>query len=208
MKKTLIAPAYAYQQFTDDSNIVAFFDAFNQMATETLTWLAEHPFPLYIGSYLTGGFLDYCAYCLYGQFRYKISYVQLQQYGGALNDQDINRIAIDEIIVQKNYLGTTINDDLFKRILTWNLYKGDGLSFTIPWLKRRIMRFLTGNEGQVWRFNSCQNVDVKVKGRIVAITITPGDWDSSLISVLDRIINNGILNIPPIYNYAISERQS
>ena len=40
-----------------------------------------------------------------------------------------------------------VSDDLFKRIMTWNFYKGDGYYFTIPWLKRRIMRFLTGIDG-------------------------------------------------------------
>jgi hypothetical protein len=39
------------------------------------------------------------------------------------------------------------DDDLFKRILTWHLYKGDGKLFNIRWLKRRIMRFLTGEQG-------------------------------------------------------------
>ncbi|WP_258557194.1 hypothetical protein [Kluyvera ascorbata] len=39
------------------------------------------------------------------------------------------------------------SDDLFKRIMTWNFYKGDGFYFTIPWLKRRVLRFLTGVDG-------------------------------------------------------------
>ncbi|STX01610.1 Uncharacterised protein [Kluyvera ascorbata] len=31
--------------------------------------------------------------------------------------------------------------------MTWNFYKGDGFYFTIPWLKRRVLRFLTGVDG-------------------------------------------------------------
>ncbi|MGA3767720.1 hypothetical protein ACPBXC_29065, partial [Escherichia coli] len=38
-------------------------------------------------------------------------------------------------------------DDLFKRIMTWNFYKGDGFYFSIPWIKRRILRFLLGVNG-------------------------------------------------------------
>jgi hypothetical protein len=31
--------------------------------------------------------------------------------------------------------------------MTWNFYKGDGRTFSVRWLKRRVMRFLTGANG-------------------------------------------------------------
>ncbi|WMJ65680.1 hypothetical protein RBI80_00330 [Klebsiella variicola] len=31
--------------------------------------------------------------------------------------------------------------------MTWNFYKGDGFYFSIPWIKRRILRFLLGVNG-------------------------------------------------------------
>jgi hypothetical protein len=45
--------------------------------------------------------------------------------------------------------GDIINtsDDLYRRIITWHFYKGDGKYFSIRWLKRRIWRFLYGPNG-------------------------------------------------------------
>ncbi len=40
-----------------------------------------------------------------------------------------------------------VNDDLFRRVITWHYFKGDGLVFNIRWLKRRIQRFLYGVNG-------------------------------------------------------------
>lgn len=207
MLTTLQAKAYPYHQFTDDVNITAFFDAYNKIAQDYLTWLVEHPFALYTRSEITGGFLNYCAYCLYGQFRYRISDVHLQGYTGALNDTDINRLAVDEVDIRKQYKGAAISDDNFKRILTWNFYKGDGLNFTIPWLKKRVMRFLTGENGKTKQFNNCEKISVTFQGRHITITVKPGNWDEKLVSVLDNIINNGVLNIPVMFKFTVTNQQ-
>lgn len=204
MKTDLIAPAYAYQQYSDDENITAFFSAYNDLIKETISWMVGHPMALYIGTALTGDLLTYCAYCLYGQFRYKISYTELRSILGPINSTDVNRFAVNETSIDKRYSGTTISDDLFKRVLTWNFYKGDGLNFSVPWLKRRVMRFLTGENGHAWRFNNTLPVSVTTEGRKVSITITPNGIDSDLIAILGRIISNGILNIPPSFVFSIS----
>jgi hypothetical protein len=41
----------------------------------------------------------------------------------------------------------TTTDDIFRRIITWHFWKGDGKVFDVRWLKRRVMRFLTGVDG-------------------------------------------------------------
>ena len=43
--------------------------------------------------------------------------------------------------------GDPTTDDIFKRIITWHFFKGDGKYFTVAWLKRRIYRFLYGEDG-------------------------------------------------------------
>lgn len=43
--------------------------------------------------------------------------------------------------------GQLVSDDIFQRCLTWQFYKGDGTTFSIEWLKRRVVRFLTGANG-------------------------------------------------------------
>ncbi|MDF7675085.1 hypothetical protein PT277_05140 [Acetobacteraceae bacterium ESL0709] len=203
MRDDLIYKPHPYNQFTDDEDIAAFFTAFYKIARQTISWMAEHPFAFYVGPQLTGGFLNYCTYCLYGQFRYKISYVQVQHYTGSINEEEINIKSIDEETITKTYLGTSISDDLHKRITTWNFYKGDGLNFTIPWLKRRVMRFLTGDNGHTGKFNNCVPVSVGVNAHEVTITISPGNWDSNLVDILSKIINNGILNMPPMFLFTV-----
>ena len=59
----ITAPTYPYQQFSNDAGIQ----------------------PLYMRSSITGGLLDYAAYCLYGQRRYRIGYVNLANASGAID---------------------------------------------------------------------------------------------------------------------------
>ncbi|MXV36804.1 MULTISPECIES: hypothetical protein [unclassified Saccharibacter] len=204
MRTDLIAPAHAYQQFSDDANIVAFFKAYNQLAQESLSWMVTHPMALYIGPALEGNLLTYCAFCLYGQFRYRISYTEIRSISGEIDGADIDRLTIDDTAIDKHYDGSAISDDLFKRILTWNFYKGDGLNFSIPWLKRRIMRFLTGENGHAWRFNSTHPVSVRCVGKRVIITLDRADWPDELTALLGRILTNGILNVPPMRTFTLS----
>ncbi|MXV43589.1 hypothetical protein GS501_00655 [Saccharibacter sp. 17.LH.SD] len=208
MHTTLLAPATPYQQFSDDADIIAFFEAYNALMQEIIFWMVGHPMALYIGPALTGNLLSYCALCLYGQFRYRISYVELRSVTGAIDTTTINRLSVDETVIDKRYIGNSISDDLFKRILTWNFYKGDGLNFSIPWLKRRIMRFLTGDDGHAWRFNSTDPVSVRLEGRKVIITPDTGPWSHDLVIILSRILTNGILNVPPMFTFMVKTSKS
>jgi hypothetical protein len=76
-----------------------------------------------------------------------------------------------------------ISDDVFKRILTWDIYKGDGKRFSSHWLKRRIMRFLVGVNGtdpQPWYpgfvvgAENTSAIGVQVSGTTLTVTISQG----------------------------------
>ncbi|HHR1377797.1 TPA: hypothetical protein ACS3HB_005189, partial [Citrobacter freundii] len=67
-----------------------------------------------------------------------------------------------------------VSDDLFKRIMTWNFYKGDGFYFTIPWLKRRIMRFLTGVNGVDVVNDQHWSISVLFSGSGASVSIIKG----------------------------------
>ena len=54
--------------------------------------------------------------------------------------------AVDQGFVSWSF-DPAVTDDVFKRILTWHFYKGDGKNFSVRWLKRRIWRFLQGANG-------------------------------------------------------------
>ncbi|MES2048843.1 MAG: hypothetical protein V4447_10610 [Pseudomonadota bacterium] len=114
---TQTIPSYAYVQYNDDADIVGFVNAFNVMAQEYVDFFNQIGLPIYTGPMIAGALLDWVAAGLYGFQRPALS-------GGVL-----------------------VSDDVFKRIITWHFYKGDGKVFDIRWLKRRIMRFLAGADG-------------------------------------------------------------
>lgn len=50
-------------------------------------------------------------------------------------------------ILRPRLQGAPATDDVFKRCITWAFYKGDGKTFSIRWLKRRLQRWLNGVNG-------------------------------------------------------------
>lgn len=136
--------SYLYQQYADDENLQAFVDSYNEWTQANVDWFNTVELPVY--TKLTGSMLDWVAAGLYGLSRPALPSGFTQSVGAlntwALNTIDLN--AFREATATDYYL---TNDDVFKRILTWNFYKGDGKTFDIRWLKRRVMRFLTGVDG-------------------------------------------------------------
>jgi hypothetical protein len=135
--------SYLYQQYADDDSLQAFVLSYN-VATQTIvTWLATTNLAYYPG--LTGDLLTWVAANLYGVER---AALETQPTGnfGPLNTEALYTAPLNSFIpsAQSSYAMT---DDVLQRILTWNFYKGDGNRFTMLWLKRRIMRFLTGTNG-------------------------------------------------------------
>lgn len=205
MKNTLTAPAYAYQQFSDDPDIMALFAAYNEMAQSTLSWMIAHPLALYMRPTITGGLLDYAALCLYGIARHQVGSSQIVNIAGAVDTTPINTLPVDANQLPRTSSRFDVTDDLFKRLLTWHLYKGDGLQFSIPWLKRRIMRFLTGDGGHAWRFNSTAPVSVTLRDHSVIIVIAKETADDHLITLLGALIRNGLLSVPAAFTYSITQ---
>jgi hypothetical protein len=71
--------------------------------------------------------------------------------------------------------GALVSDDVMQRCMTWQLYKGDGKTFNIEWLKRRVMRFLTGANGTDPGINQTYQISVTFgPPNIVYINILQG----------------------------------
>src|ERR1700761_9570926 len=90
-------------------------------------------------------------------------------------------------------------DEIYKRIITWFFFKGDGQYFSIPWLKRRIMRFLIGTNGAAPNIDNTYPVSVVFNGSVVTITITLTDAFGIPLSVaqlLQLAINAGAVCMP------------
>ncbi|WP_168194425.1 hypothetical protein [Formicincola oecophyllae] len=203
MNTTLTAPAYSFVQFADDPSINAFMTATNQTAQGGLDWLLQHPLALWTAPQMKGGLLAYSLYCLYGQGRPNTNFTILKTSSGAINDTDVNRMEIDGQNMDTVTVSPLEADDILKRVATWNFFKGDGFNFTIPWLKRRVMRFLTGSGGASGRFNNTVPVSVQVAGRGVTITVASGPWDGDVIAALTGLLEAGHLHLPTMYNFTL-----
>jgi hypothetical protein len=54
----------------------------------------------------------------------------------------------------------SVDDDIFRRVITWHFFKGDGLVFNIWWLKRRVWRFLMGTDGKNFNIDQTYRVSI------------------------------------------------
>jgi hypothetical protein len=206
-------PAYPYKQYADDDDIQAFFAAYNAATQTYVDWFNSVNLPFYPG--LTGDLLDWVATGLYGLPRTNLA----QSTFGALGPLDteaLNTAALNSF-TPPSVTYYTLTDDIFKRILTWNFYKGDGKRFSMLWLKRRIMRFLLGANGLdpnplsssfVIGPENTQAIGVQVASHVLTVAINE-PYISSLVQLAPGIINifsaaftGGVLDLPLQYTYA------
>lgn len=139
---TKIIPSYVYVQYADDLNVQGFVSAYNNLAQQYLDYFNGLNLPIY--TLQSGAFLDWVGQGLYNQVRPALP------QGVSFSDGPYNTYAYNEeayngsrTIGPSSFYVTT--DDIYRRIITWNFYKGDGYVFSVRWLKRRIQRFLFGS---------------------------------------------------------------
>lgn len=167
-----VIPSYVYWQYRDDDNIQAFVDAYNEMAQQFLRWLCDLHLPIYTKDPIRGALLDWVGEGVYGFPRPVLGRGQLRTVG-PYNTWRFNTLRFNTHEITGNLVTEQVTDDVYRRALTWHFYKGDGQTFTVSWLKRRVMRFLTGVDGtdpgvdQTYRvsvsFGYCCQVNITIK---------------------------------------------
>ena len=195
-----ILPSYLYLQYQDDDNLQAFVDAFNAQAQEYLDWFYNISLPVYTSPTISGSLLDWVAQGIYGMPRPVLA-TGVNKNLGPYNTWELNQIQIDgsQVINSGQYYLT--NDDLFKRCLTWNLFKGDGDTMNVVWLKKRFMRFLTGANGVDPGIADTSPISVHFgANRTITVTITRNDsmmYSAEMISAIQL----GVLVLPWQYTF-------
>jgi hypothetical protein len=201
-----VIPAYAYQQYTDDPNIVAFFAAYNKLAQAYLDWFNNINLPIYTSPTISGMLLDWVAQGLYGKQRPALQSGNLSNIG-PLNTWTPNSIPLNTIRVVGSVSQFATTDDVFRRIITWFFFKGDGQNFTIPWLKRRVVRFLTGLSGISTNIDNTYQVSVTFdENYAVTITVTLTGSDSITLAnaqILQAAVASGVLALPFQFTFTI-----
>jgi hypothetical protein len=138
--------SYLYREYNDDDDLQAFVDAYNGQSQQYVDWFNTIGLPVYTGPLISGLLLDWVAQGIYGLTRPVLSSFQSALIG-PLDTYGFNELGLNEseLVGPKDIAATS--DDVFKRIITWHMYRGDGRYFNVTWLKRRIMRFLYGVNG-------------------------------------------------------------
>jgi hypothetical protein len=172
--------SYLYQQYIDDDNLQAWVNAYNAYTQLYLNWFNQNPLAIYTNPNINGALLDWVANNLYGIARPTLSSGRNQDIGpyntGLFNQVGWN---IDQRIGPSNV--TITSDDIFKRILTWNLYRGDGKVFNLNWLKRRITRFLNGPNGTDPGVQQTYSVSAFYPSRFQVDVILPANPNSTIL---------------------------
>lgn len=198
MPTTSLIPSYSYIQFADDENIAAWFSGHNEYAQSYLDWFSETPLAIYTNSNISGELLDWVANGVYGIYRTPIATV-LSKTIGEINTYGPDSIPINQDKTEENSSVTLMTDDIFKRLITWDFYKGDGPQFTIPWIKNRVARFLYGING----YNNTNNISVKfTSARNVQIQVIAEKSVSLITQQLYNLLLAGIPNFP--YGYSVT----
>lgn len=178
--------SYLYEQYADDADLQAFVSAYNAMMQQYISWFISTDLPVYTKATVFGLLLDWVAAGVYGITRPTLPSGRNRNIG-PLNTWGPNQmIPLNalRVIGPQDYAATS--DDVFKRIITWNFYKGDGNTFNVRWLKRRVMRFLYGDSGVA--------IPVSETYRISVTFTPPNQVDITLGNSVAVITGGAILN--------------
>jgi hypothetical protein len=207
--------SYLYQQYADDADCQSFVDAYNQATQTYVDWFNSVSLPVYSG--LSGSLLDWVAEGLYGISRTALESTAVAAMG-PLNTEPLDTAALNSFVgaVTSQF---ALTDDIFKRIITWNFYKGDGKRFCIRWLKRRVMRFLIGVNGidpqpgmagfQVGAENTSA-IGARIVSGTLTVTISQSTISNlasltpGILGIFQEAFQANVLDLPATYNYAVS----
>lgn len=193
-----IIPSYPYVQFSDDIDIQAWFSAHNQYSQHYLDWMNTTPLAIYTNDNISGSLLDWVANGVYGIYRVPLSNAKSKTYG-PLNTYTFNDMPLNQGRKEDISSFQQMDDELFKRVITWDFYKGDGAQFTIPWIKKRVARFIYGING----FKDTTTISVKIPSpRNVVIYVNGIVGSDAVYHQLAELFQNQILNFP--YGYSVS----
>ena len=190
-----VIPSYLYKEYSDDDDLQAFVDSQNALAQGYLDWFNQTPLGLYTAANINGGLLDWVGQGVYGISRPVLSSVTSQTIAG-LNSAAYDTVELDGFRYTSSGTASPASDDIYKRVLTWNLYRGDGQFFTIGWLKNRVNRFLHGVNGTDYPVLN-EPPSITVSGT----TFTISAFNDPFLQSLQQALANGAIALPFQYNY-------
>jgi len=185
-----VIPAYLYQQYADDPSLQAFIDSYNSLAQGYLQWFIDTPLSIYTSPYISGPLLDWVGNGIYDIARPVLASTSTTRRAG-YNANAYNTIAYNGQYFTSTQTSSIATDDIYKRVMTWHLYKGDGQQFCMQWLKNRINRFVNGANGVDWPvLNDPPSITVS------GTTFTVTAYNSVPLEALKACYENSLLQFP------------
>jgi len=209
-------PSYLYFQYLDDQNLPSLISAYNTLTQEYVDWFNDINLPIYTG--LSGALLDWIGQGIYGVPRPSLSTTSVNgvigqigglKYHGAEASGPTPNIAL-AIATTQAFETTTVYttpDDIYKRVLTWLFYKGDGSNFSIPWLKRRIARFLYGVNGTDVSDPWTPNISVTFNegtSPLPTCEIVVNNAVNPVATYFQLAVEDGVLSLPMRFQYSVT----
>lgn len=190
--------AYLYREYADDSSMNAWWQSRNGLTQGYLNWWNAAPLALYTSPSISGALLDWLATAIYGLSRPTLS-TSTTKFIAGLNSSAINSRAVNGSTYLSSGSSQIASDDIYKRYLTWWLYRGDGMVMNTQWIKRRVMRFLTGAAGgDIIVGNDTSQPSIAYTSS--TITITAQAFQIGVINALQDLLNTNRLLMPFYYS--------
>jgi hypothetical protein len=193
-----VIPSYLYQEYADDDDLQAFVDSYNALAQGYHNWFLFTPLGLYTAPGISGALLDWIGQGIYGISRPTLA-SQTSSITAGYNSVTYNTIPYNGLVFSENGSSSIATDDIYKRVMTWNLYRGDGQVFTIGWLKNRINRFLNGVNGSDYAVLE-EPPSITVSGNVFTVTA----FGNSSFNALQQCYESGALSFPFQYTLAFN----
>lgn len=168
--------------------------AFNSIAQGYVDWFNLIGLPIYSG--LSGSLLDWIGSGIYGLQRPTIGVPA----GSVYNTFNYN--------TQKYGTGGVTSlktsDDIYKRILTWKMFRGDGFYTDIRWIKRRLMRFIVGVDGTTPAIIDTSAISVLFGANNILDVSIHYPNDQASVDLLFLYLQSGLLDMP--FQYTLNAR--
>lgn len=191
--------AYPYAQYTNDPYIPAFFEAFNAISQGYLDWFNQTPLSVWTVPGISGLLLDWIGNGIYGIPRPVLSSLTTETTAG-LATIPLATTPLASLQHSSSGTATIADDDIYKRCLTWALYKADGSQASLHWLRRRVARFIFGPYGGDVVPNYFSQVQITLSGSTVTMTVP----NTIIGQTFQQCINDRVLPLPFQLSYSVT----